>query len=459
MILIIKNKKQILLLVVFLSIGLFAHANGDPVARFSSINRVANPEPLSIPEMNIVHEQINIIHVDGYNCFDVTYTFKNESDKDFPEIHYGFPVDYLVADEQEIYQFTGDYYTESISEIGWNDKLIKDISFTFNGNILAYHSSKESVRDAGFTVETYDGYNDSIPIDPVNRRWFYTKFAMKPNSKATFNVRYKVYANSSVGVYTDRCGFSYYTRKEEGRKPTDFFNNLPFTYRYFPDKFDILYDFTPAKHFGNGNPYVIDVDIDLTNLANSCIRQDDGYYYYVNRIKRNIYVTTEDIKPINLTVNYQSDRSENNVRRIIDRFKIPESEYDVVMKADMVQIEFHKPMFVSDVACDMDTAGVKTINSLITYADGSQKQYKHEVEDISEYSSRDNRIKSPILLTITDLYHDGISWLEDSIEFLSQDAYSEDKFKIKSIRLSYGSGSTATPVCRGVKALDARFYK
>ena len=198
MILIIKNKKQILLLVVFLSIGLFAHANGDPVARFSSINRVANPEPLSIPEINIVHEQINIIHVDGYNCFDVTYTFKNESDKDFPEIHYGFPVDYLVADEQEIYQFTGDYYTESISEIGWNDKLIKDISFTFNGNILAYHSSKESVRDAGFTVETYDGYNDSIPIDPVNRRWFYTKFAMKPNSKATFNVRYKVYANSSV---------------------------------------------------------------------------------------------------------------------------------------------------------------------------------------------------------------------------------------------------------------------
>lgn len=141
-----KNGKQVLLLIVFLAIGLLAYANGDPVAKFSSINRIANPEPLSISEISIVHEQINITHVDGYNCFDVTYTFKNDSDKDFPEFHYGFPIDYLVADEQEAYQFTSDYISESIAEVGWNEKLIKDIVFTFNGEVLPFHSSKESVR-------------------------------------------------------------------------------------------------------------------------------------------------------------------------------------------------------------------------------------------------------------------------------------------------------------------------
>ncbi len=81
--------------------GLSAYANGDPVVKYSSIERVANPEPLTISEIRIVHEQLNITHIDGYNCFDVTYRFKNESSKDFPEIHYGFPVDYLVADEKK----------------------------------------------------------------------------------------------------------------------------------------------------------------------------------------------------------------------------------------------------------------------------------------------------------------------------------------------------------------------
>ena len=34
-----KNGKQVFLLIVFLAIGLFAYANGDPVAKFSSINQ------------------------------------------------------------------------------------------------------------------------------------------------------------------------------------------------------------------------------------------------------------------------------------------------------------------------------------------------------------------------------------------------------------------------------------
>lgn len=65
--------------------GIAVLANGDPVVEFSSINRVANPEPLSISEISITREIVNISHVGSYNCFDVTYTFKNESDKISPK--------------------------------------------------------------------------------------------------------------------------------------------------------------------------------------------------------------------------------------------------------------------------------------------------------------------------------------------------------------------------------------
>ena len=450
------NIIRLLMAVAFSTIAVIAYANGDPVAKFSSIYRVANPEPLSISEIYIIHEKIDITHLDGYNCFDITYTFKNKSDKDFQEIHYGFPIDYLVADELETYQFTGDYYSESIAEVGWNKKLIKDIAFTFNGEALPFHSSKESVREAGYIVETYEDYNDSIPVDAVNRRWFYTVFSMKPYANATLNVRYKVYANSSVGIYTDSYDFSYFARKKEDSN--DIFNNLPFAYRYFSNRFDILYDFTPAKHFGNGAPFVIDVDINLSNLDSPWIRETDGYYYYVNRIERNIYVSAQDIKPIDFTVNFRSDRSVNNIQHLIERFKIPESEFAVKMTADTLYIDFHSPVFVSDLVCDVNTSVINKIHSIIEYADGQEKQYEYAIQNISGYSKSDNRIKSPILLTITDLYQDGITWGEECIDFVPQiGGFDKDSFKIKRIKLVFDTDAPQKLLCEKVNVLDTRF--
>lgn len=447
--------KRILLFVICIAANVFAYANGDPVVKFSSINRVANPEPLSIAEISIVHEQVNITHVDGYNCFDVTYKFKNESGKDFPEIDYGFPIDYLVADEQETYQFTGDYISESMDEMGWNDKLIKDISFTFDGEVLPFHSSKESVREAGYDVECYEGECDSIPVDAINRRWFYTKFAMKPYSEATFTVRYKVYANSFVGLYTDSYHFSFYSRK--GIETDSYICNIPFIYRCFPDAFKILYDFTPAKHFGNGRQFGIDVNIDLSNLTNPRI-EDKNNLYYVSRVERYIYFMGQETEPIAMSVYLDSDRSEKNVNRIIDQFVLSESEYDVAMKSNTVKIDFNNPMFVSDVACDMDTTEVSAINSIITYADGSEKRYKYEPVDIGEPEMKGNKIKSPILLTITDLYHDGTISNDSIFEYLPQNTIFE-KNKIKSIKLVFDKSKAAKDVCKDIKVLDARFIK
>lgn len=439
--------------------GLSAYANGDPVVKYSSIERVANPEPLTISEIRIVHEQLNITHTDGYNCFDVTYRFKNESGKDFPEIHYGFPVDYLVADEKEIYQFTGDYYTESIHEIGWNDRLIKDIAFTFNGKELSCHSARESVREAGFKVEIYgdnNEFSDSIPIEAINRRWFYTKFAMGPHAEASLNVRYKVYAGSLVGLYSD-SRFSYFTRTAES--PDEYIYNNAFANRYFADRFDILYDFTPAKHFGGGRPYVLDVDINLENIKNPYVRLDD-YYCFVNRLERNIYVDAQDIKPIDITVYFQSDRSPANVNRIIERFMIPRSEYDVSFAADSVRIDFKKPVFVSELACDIDTAMVKSLSAIVTYCDDRQKRYKYVHNRLA--SGDDLSVNSPILLTVTDLRHDGMPWSETDCNHVNLTAcFDDDSFKIRAITLvpDKATSSDIVSVIGNIRALDARFDK
>lgn len=191
-------------------------ANGDPVVKYSSVNRVANPEPLSISEIRIVDESVKITHEDGYNCFDVTYRFRNDSDKDFPEIHYGFPIDYLVADEQESAGFRFADKREDIYATGWNDRLIKDVEFLFDSRGLPFHSARESVREAGYKVEPYDYVGetvvmDTLTVDGINRRWFYTLFAMKPRAEAVLTVRYKVYAGATIPLATEVYGLGGYT--------------------------------------------------------------------------------------------------------------------------------------------------------------------------------------------------------------------------------------------------------
>lgn len=440
--------RRMLSLVTCAVIGVFVYANGDPVAAFSSVNRVANPEPLSISEVVIEREDIDISHVDGYNCFDVTYRLKNLSDKDFPEIHYGFPIDYLVADERDVYQFNSDYYTESIHETGWNENLIRDVAFVFNSETLPFHSSKESVMEAGYEVDTYENVTDSIPYDGVNRRWFYTSFSMKPHSEATLNVRYKVYAHSRSSLYSGIYDFCYFVRKfDDGSND---FGSVPFAYRHFVNCFEILYDFSPAKHFGDGTPYPVKVNINLSNLENPCFWQDDCYFFNADSVMRYTYAPAGDIKPIKLTVSYGREWSEAGIRKVLERFSIPASEFDISEAANTVTISFHKPTFVSELVCDIDTASIKEINASVRYADGRQQHWTYEAND--RPGSDDHRIKSPVLLTITDLYHDEL------MPRVSQNmSETDDKYAIDRIELEFDTPSLPTSLLKNIKVLDSRF--
>lgn len=431
-------KRKAILIVVLAAFNLLAYGNGDPVARFSSIDRVRNPEPLSIPEIRIINETLKITHVDGYNCFDITYMFKNESGKDFPEIDYGFPIDYLVIDELESYQFHPSNYTESIYEVGWNEKLIKDISFSFNGSELPFYCAKESVKDISFETDLYsDNDNDSVKVEGINRRWFYTRFSMKPHEETTLNVRYKLYSNTSTDFIDSAKDFANYRRNDISDEYGGY--SLSFLNRLFPARFNIIYDFTPAKHFGNGQPYTLELDIDLNNL-NQPVVHLEGYWVEINRIMRSEYIKAAEIKPIDLSVFLRINSDDINAA--IDKYSVSETKYRVTTNDSTISIDFHEPIFVSDLACDMDTTGVNLINSVVTYADGRQKQYAYQRYDAEYEAHKLDNI--PILMTVTDIFD--VAYKDTN-----------DDLKIKSIRLTLDSLPTSS--LKGVKVVDARFFK
>lgn len=64
--------KKLLLVTAIFVIPLLVKANGDPVMRYSAICRVANPEPLTISDISILKEVVNVKHEGLYNCFDIT---------------------------------------------------------------------------------------------------------------------------------------------------------------------------------------------------------------------------------------------------------------------------------------------------------------------------------------------------------------------------------------------------
>ena len=358
-----------------------------------------------------------------------------------------------------------DRFTESTHEVGWSDKLIKDVAFSFDGTELPFHSAKESIREAGFTVESYDEgkYTDTIMVEAINRRWYYTQFSMAPHSEATFNVRYKVYANSGNGLISASYDFNLYPRAYENTEYS--LIDTPFLYRYFTSAFTILYDFTPAKHFGSGRPYVIDVNIDLSNLDDT-FTVLDGYCAYLTRLNYNCHMAAGEVKPIDLTFFHSRNKSRDEVERIIKPFVIPETEYVETEEGNCVTIEFTEPAFVSDIACDIDTAQVASIKSVVTFADGREKRYSYNKETHFQPMNC-TPIASPVILTITDAHGDGMLWSPQDDDTQSRTLtnltgdFDKDVFKIKTIRLCFErkpSASSLRPFAN-IRILDARFDK
>lgn len=92
-------KKLILTCLLTLLSITAAFANGDPVMQYSSLIGSSNPAPREITDIQILREEL-YIHPEKYSQIVVKYLLYNGSDKDYTDIDYGFPVDYLGGGEE-----------------------------------------------------------------------------------------------------------------------------------------------------------------------------------------------------------------------------------------------------------------------------------------------------------------------------------------------------------------------
>ena len=413
-----------LLLIITVFSGM---ANGDPVIRFSSISSAANPEPLSISEISIVGEKLRVTHVNGYNCFDVTYELQNNSDKDFPEIHYGFPVDYFINDSEETVKFVSDGISESDYEGGWHENLIKDVSFTFDGSPLDFHASKESVREAGYVVDDY--YCDSLYQEGINRRWFYTLFSMAPRSKAMLNVRYMVYAQSTTSMYAIIDGLDSYM-------PENSYCQMSRLKRFMSGSFTILYNFSPAKHFGDGKSFPIDLTIDLSNLDDLWISKQldgkgyDGTWYHANMIKEYISGTpAAEIPPLQFICNYNPAKTVDKLNDLLSPFIIPESEYETEQSEDGITVNFSHPTLITDILFHADSLATSAVNLCIQYADGTT-----HTSDFKRHGNYEVTEGFPSIITL--ITHDNYQLYKGTPEDTTNLTSKPKPEKIKSITLT-----------------------
>ena len=214
-------------------------ANGDPVIRFSSINRVGNPTPLPIKDIQILKEHLLIQPRGEYTYVEVEYILHNHSNKNYKRIDYGFPIDY--QGESESTCFIPDYITESIYETGWKKEWIKDVQFSLNGQSLKWHAAHEVVipKHREYVVE----YDDTATIESASRLWHYTQFSIKKQDTVSLKVSYQVYQEQYAPLYILLAS--------------------PLS-RHLTHSNLFFYDFSPAQHWGDGTAHQMEIIVDCS---------------------------------------------------------------------------------------------------------------------------------------------------------------------------------------------------
>lgn len=231
-----------------------ARANGDPVIRFSSVNRVGNPTPRKITDIQILKERLLIQPRGTYTFVEVEYTLHNHSNKNYKRIDYGFPIDY--TGEAEGSDFTDDYISESLYEIGWKKEWIKDVHFSLDDKVLEWHPAHEVVtpKHKEYVVE----YEDTVFIESASRLWHYTQFDIKKQDTVSLKVSYQVYQAQYVSL--------------------NILNTSPLS-RHLTGGATFQYDFSPAQYWGDGTAHQLEVIVDCSVIKNSDIDWRQEYRF------------------------------------------------------------------------------------------------------------------------------------------------------------------------------------
>lgn len=252
---------------ILCSIGLLAaaatvRANGDPVAFQSALLRSGHPAPRDIADIRIVSERLRIVPRGLSTDVEVRYLLHNFSDRDYDDIDYGFPVDYLGSGPY--HYIAHDPISESQQGVGWRDDCIRSVSFSLDGLPLPVHASEEIVTKAAekyvlrefldeeeaalsdslLTARYGDEIIDSRPCE--SRRWFYTRFSIGRGAFALLEVRYSLANPRTVSLQAVNSIFGQWSNS---------------------DSQQFVYDFGPAKHWGDGTIGSFSAEFDPSQLG------------------------------------------------------------------------------------------------------------------------------------------------------------------------------------------------
>ena len=256
--------------IIYILIGLYfslqVYANGDPVVTYSALALTCTPEPRRIPEIQLISENLTIDAGCPMSHIRVKYVLKNNSDKRFERIDYGFPIDWFGrSDSARIEDAT--FHTMAQQEFGWRDDYVQSVSFHIDDKELSWKCSKDTIlreaididwgEDEGDSIisannffEDRMGYCEMQRIAEIRRKWYYTSFTFEPHQTRILIVDYQI-----ANRYRLHMDEAYSVFKEYARN-----------YQENPDyrvgDCSLGYDFRPAAYWGNGKTN--DMHISLT---------------------------------------------------------------------------------------------------------------------------------------------------------------------------------------------------
>lgn len=280
--------KRIFLAFAFVSWTLNMFANGDPVVEFSAMTLSRTPVSRHIPEIQIVHEWLDIYPADMHTRVHVRYRLHNTSDKDFTDIRYGFPIDWYGTNDSLSFAHR-DVWTESLHEVGWRNDYVINVSFALNGKSLPWQYSKDSIlhkKGSGEALramfDSEDDYTnyieggdfDSYDFDnQLNRRWYYTTLSIPAHSIVDLTVDYSL-ANTytlSLSEPTEALKDAIYIRRGAYYNPREIENLFS-------------YDFSPAVAWGNGRADTIEVYVHTQAIVHNEIPKYDAWNNHIHGI-------------------------------------------------------------------------------------------------------------------------------------------------------------------------------
>lgn len=368
-------------------------ANGDPVIHYCAINRVANPEPLTLTDIQIEKEEVHFSRKGIYNVFDVTYTLANRSDSTYQRIDYGFPIDYEDS-ESGLFGNEGDIIFESEYERGWNDRYIRQVAFRLDGFLLTSEVSVSRIKAGNYEKEKPDDAGqDSIIVGyrpPIMRRWYYTHFPIGAHKTVQLHVHYEVMAQHTDDLYGADTLTPYHL---EGS-----LSNMAMNIgRYFSSNFRILYDFRPAKHFGNGRIGSFTMTFDLGKDIVNPTTDGETPLQLSPIVRQNVRAT--DLATIDLTVRHDLMPFASLPKDVF----VPAENYTVKAISDTLwQIDFKQAQYLTELALPLDTTQVRRISLTMMNPDSKKREiiYRYDPTDWAWYDYRNPWYGQPSLLAV-----------------------------------------------------------